>query len=50
VSYICVIEVGQVVITLTGIRPPNEKPYSARILAAVKRLAPILLRLPGLSK
>ena len=50
VSYICVIEEGRVLVTLTGLRPPEEIPQSARIARAMKRLAPVLLRLLGLLK
>jgi hypothetical protein len=50
VSYICTIDVGKVTVTLTGIRPPQEIPASARMVAATKRLAPVLLRLLGLWK
>jgi hypothetical protein len=50
VSYICVIEEGTVLVTLTGIRPPEEIPRSARITRMLRRLAPVLLKLAGLLK
>jgi hypothetical protein len=48
VSYICKEEEGKVIVTLTGLRPPEEVPQSARIARAMKRLAPVLLRFLGL--
>lgn len=50
VSYICVVEGGRVIVTVTGIRPPEEVPQTVRITRALRRLGPILLRLAGLLK
>jgi hypothetical protein len=46
VSYITRVEMDKVVVTLTGIRPPEEIPQTERIVRMLQVVARALLRLP----
>jgi hypothetical protein len=43
---ITIVEMDKVVVTLTGIRPPEDIPQTERVVKMLKDLARVLLRLP----